>query len=89
MWPCYSVIVVISTCLAWGLDADVRQFLDRRKTAGNVLLLTTSADGSWLPDKDDRDFDAISGASVKENVPDMARNLLAKIQKRLSNENQR
>ncbi|MEJ2158238.1 MAG: hypothetical protein P8X96_23170 [Desulfobacteraceae bacterium] len=79
----YAAVVVINTCLAWGLDHEVRAFLESQKTTNNILLLTTSGDGSWLPDKRGRDFDAISGASIKANVSDVARHLLEKIQQRL------
>ena len=79
----YAVVVIINTCIAWGLDHDVSTFLDRQETTANIILLTTSGEGSWLPDKQGRDFDAISGASVKENVGDVARDLLATIQTKL------
>jgi len=84
----YAVIVIINTCLAWGLDDEISEFLDRQQTTGNIILLTTSGEGSWRPEKDGRDFDALSGASVKENVSDVARNLMDRIQKGLSHENQ-
>ena len=79
----YAAVVVINTCLAWGLDHEVSTFLDSQKTTGNIILLTTSGEGSWLPDKSGYDFDAISGASINENVSDVARNLMKKIQERL------
>jgi hypothetical protein len=79
----YAVVVVINTCLAWGLDHDVESFLDRQKATDNVILLTTSGDGSWLPNKRGRDFDAISGASVTTNVNTVAANLMGRIQKQL------
>ncbi|BBO75958.1 hypothetical protein DSCW_33750 [Desulfosarcina widdelii] len=84
----YAVIVIINTCLAWGLDDEVSDFLNRQQSTGNIILFTTSAEGTWLPDEGGRDFDAISGASVKENVHDVARDIMAKIQERLSHENQ-
>jgi predicted Zn-dependent peptidase len=79
----YAAVIVINTCLAWGLDHEVSTFLDGRKTTSNILLLTTSGDGAWLPDKNGRDFDAISGASVKANIGEVARNIMERIQKRL------
>ena len=79
----YAAVVVINTCLAWGLDHEVSTFLDSQKTTSNIILFTTSSEGSWLPDKHGLDFDAISGASVKANVGDVARNLMERIQKRL------
>jgi hypothetical protein len=80
----YGAVVVINTCLAWGLDHEVSAFLESQKTNSNIILLTTSGEGSWLPNKRGRDFDAISGASIEANVSDVARNLLERIQKRLA-----
>jgi hypothetical protein len=82
----YAVIVIINTCLAWGLDDEVSNFLDSQQSTRNVILYTTSAEGSWLPEKHGRDFDAISGASVKENVHDAARDLMERIKEKLSYE---
>ncbi len=76
----YGAVVVINTCLAWGLDHDVRTFLDSQKTTANIILLTTSGEGSWLPDKGGRDFDAMSGASVKANVGNVAQELMERVQ---------
>ena len=80
----YAVVVVISTCLAWGLDHEVRTFLDKQITTSNIILLTTSGKGSWLPDKRKYECDAISGASVKANIVETARTLTEKIEERLS-----
>jgi hypothetical protein len=79
----YAAVVVINTCLAWDLDNDVSEFLDRQKTTANIILLTTSGDGLWLPDKRGREFDAISGASIEANITDVAQYLMERIQKRL------
>lgn len=79
----YSAVVVINTCLAWGLDHEINGFLNRQQQTANIILLTTSGEGTWLPDKQGRDFDAISGASVKTNVGDVAQDLLERIQERL------
>jgi hypothetical protein len=80
----YAAVVVINTCLAWGLDHDVEAFLNRQEATANIILLTTSGDGSWLPAKRGRDFDAISGASVTTNVNAVAGDLMARIQSRLN-----
>jgi hypothetical protein len=80
----YAAVVVINTCLAWGLDHDVEVFLDRQEATANIILLTTSGDGSWLPAKRGRDFDAISGASVTTNANAVAGDLMARIQSRLN-----
>lgn len=79
----YAAVVVINTCLAWGLDSDIDAFLERQATTGNLILLTTSGSGRWLPDTRGYDYDAISGASVKANIGDVARNIVEKIQRKL------
>lgn len=79
----YSAVVVINTCLAWGLDNEIKTFLNHQQQTANIILMTTSGEGTWLPDKQGLDFDAISGASVKSNVGDVAQDLLERIQKRL------
>lgn len=79
----YAAVVVINTCLAGGFDHDVSGFLNRQKMTDKIILLTTSGDGIWLPDKRGRDFDAISGASIKANISDVAQYLMERIQKRL------
>ena len=79
----YGAVVVINTCLAWGLDHDVETFLGRQTATGNVILLTTSGDGVWLPAKNGRDFDAISGASIPTNVNAVADDLFARIEDRV------
>ena len=75
----YAAVIVINTCLAWGLDNDVQIFLDREKTATNIILLTTSGKGVWLPDKAGRDFDAISAASEMTSVDSVTRNVMVSI----------
>jgi hypothetical protein len=79
----YAAVVVINSCLAWGLDSDVQTFLDREKTATNIIVLTTSGKGAWLPDKAGRDFDAISAASKTTSVDTVARDVMVKIQSQL------
>lgn len=79
----YDVIVVISTCFAWGLDRDVEAFLDRQEKHANIVLVTTSGDGGWLPDKSGRDFDAVSSASRMTTVDVVVREVLARINTRL------
>lgn len=75
----YAAVVVINTCLAWGLDHDVQTFLDRQTTDKNVILLTTSGSGAWLPEKGERDFDAISAASKMTTVDAVVRDVMAMI----------
>lgn len=79
----YGAVVVISTCRAWGLERDVQTFLDRQKTHANIILVTTSGGGDWLPDKGGRDIDAISSASRLTSVEGIARDVLGKIKRRL------
>ena len=82
----YTAVVVINTCLAWGLDHDVQAFLDRQKTDTNIIVVTTSGEGTWLPDKGGRDFDSISAASKMTTVDGVARDVMVRIQSRLHDE---
>ncbi len=75
----YAAVVVINSCLAWGLDNDVQTFLDRQNTATNIIILTTSGNGAWLPEKGSRDFDAISAASEMTSVDSVTRNVMVRI----------
>ena len=61
----------------------LQTFLDREKTATNIIVLTTSGKGAWLPDKGGRDFDAISAASKTTSVDTVARDVMVKIQSQL------
>lgn len=79
----YPAIVVINTCLAWGVDNDIESFLKKRPSHTNIILMTTSAAGDWLPDKRGRDFDAISGASQITNIDAVAQDLMARIRERM------
>ena len=79
----YAAVVVINSCLAWGLDTDVQTFLDREKTATNIIVLTTSGKGAWLPDRCDKDFDAISAASKMTSVDTVVNDVMASIKSRL------
>jgi len=79
----YDVIVVISTCLAWGLDRDVQTFLNRQEKHANIILVTTSGDGGWLPDRNGREFDAVSSASKMTAVDAVVRDVLTRIAARL------
>jgi len=81
----YDVIVVISNCVAWGLERDVQLFLNRQKKHANIILVTTSGNGSWLPVKGGRDLDAISSASKMTAVDGVVREVMAKINVRLHN----
>ena len=79
----YTAVIVINTCLAWGLDYDVQAFLNSQKTDANIILLTTSGNGAWLPDKGEKDFDAISAASKMTNVDAVVRDVMGSIRPRL------
>jgi hypothetical protein len=78
----YHAVVVISNCLAWGLDHEVQEFLDRQETHANIILVTTSGDGDWLPERDGRDFDAISSASRLSSADGIVRDVMVTIGRR-------
>jgi hypothetical protein len=75
----YTAVVLINTCIAWGMDPDVVTFLDHYEGQGNIIVLTTSGDGDWLPDMGGRTFDAISSASEKPRIDGVADEIINKI----------
>lgn len=81
----YTAVVMINTCIAWGLDRHVGRFLDRHESHGHMIVLTTSGDSHWVPDMKGRDFDAIAAASTEADVDTVAAKIISKIQAVLQN----
>ena len=75
----YDVVLVISTCLAWGFDEEVRSFIGRHPSHDNMIFFTTSASGDWMPDKEKLDYDAISSASELSDVESAAGNIMSSV----------
>ena len=75
----YNAIVMINTCMSWDMDRSVHGFLDQHEDHSNMIVLTTSGDGDWLPKMKGRNFDAISSASKKANVEEIANQIIEKI----------
>lgn len=82
----YSAVVLISTCIAWKLDRHVNGFFNRHEHHDNMIVLTTSGDGDWVPDKKGRNFDAISSASQSVKINEVADSIVEKIGSLLADE---
>lgn len=75
----YQVIVLINTCMGWDWDMAVNAFLKGKTDAANVIVLTTSASGKWLPKKNAAHVDAIAGATKKSDPGPVAEDIINKI----------
>jgi hypothetical protein len=75
----YSAVVLINTCIAWGMDRRVNKFLNRLEDQSNIIVLTTSGDGEWVPKMKDRNFDAVSAASEEANIDETAEKIVSKV----------
>lgn len=75
----YDAIVLINMCIAWGLDPEVDGFIKRHTDHSHMIVVTTSGDGKWKPDKHGRTYDAISSASEQANVGVIADEITTKI----------
>jgi hypothetical protein len=75
----YDAVVIMNTCMAWGLDPKVDGFLKRSKDRSNIVVLTTSGNGTWMPKAEGRGFDAIASASKKTDVDKIADTILEKL----------
>lgn len=75
----YDAILILTTCIGWGMDSATESFLKRHRDHDHVVVLITSGAGDWKPDMDEWDFDAVTSASVMEDAESVAKTLLEKI----------
>ncbi len=75
----YDAIAMINTCMSWDMDRNVKGFLKRHEDQSNMIVLTTSGGGDWMPKMKGRNFDAVSAASKKEKVDEVAGDIVGKI----------
>jgi hypothetical protein len=75
----YSAVVLINTCMSWDMDRNVKAFLKRHKEQSNIIVLTTSGSGGWLPKMKGHNFDAISSASQEDKVDVVADEIITKV----------
>jgi hypothetical protein len=68
----YDAVVLINTVMAWRMDRKVDAFLKNHIDQSNIIVLSTSGDGKWIPDADEMFYDAISSASETGKVGPVA-----------------
>jgi hypothetical protein len=79
----YDAVVLINTCMAWGLDPKVDGFLKRQKQQSHVVVLTTSGNGTWMPGAEGRTYDAIASASKRADADKIADAILERVDRLL------
>jgi hypothetical protein len=75
----YAVIVIFNTCMSWDWDRNIRAFLKRKQDARNVIVLTTSGNGTWKPRRNPASVDAVASASLDTSVEATATTIISKI----------
>ncbi|MBC8236245.1 hypothetical protein H8E77_42400 [bacterium] len=75
----YAAVVLINKSMSWDMDRNVKGFLKRHKEQSNMIVLTTSGDGEWLPKMKGRHFDAISSASQEDKIDEIADEIISKV----------
>jgi len=75
----FKAVVLINTCMWWTMDPDVKEFLERHNDTGNMIVLTTSGGGKWVPRMKETDFDTISSASKRSEADVLAGEIVEKI----------
>ena len=75
----YSAIVVVNTCIGWGIDRKTKSFLDKTEKQDNIIILTTSGDGDWKPKMENYSFDAVSSASELVKTDEVAEEIISKL----------
>ncbi len=82
----YNALVVIHTWENWKPPTVVRQFMDRTiDFHDKMVVLTTSGQGSYTITQIDalytmENIDALAGESNLEDVPDFAKNIVARLE---------
>lgn len=79
----YDAVVILNTCMNWTMDRHVESFLNRHPYQGNMIILTTSGDGDWLPSMKGRTFDAVSSASQMDRADEIVKRILERVQQLL------
>lgn len=79
----YSAVVIINTAMGWTVDVPVEKFLKKFGKMDSIIVLTTADGGDVLPDMRDRNIDAMSSASVMDQVGTLADTLIAKVDRLL------
>lgn len=73
----YSAILLIHTWENWKPPVQIENFIRRTKLyQDKIVVITTSGDGSYQMD----DIDAITGASLPENILPMAEESIKRLQ---------
>lgn len=75
----FTAVVIINACMSWDWDRNVIAFLKGKTDAANVIVLTTSGSGKWLPGKSKFHVDAIAAASEKASIDSTAETIVNKI----------
>ncbi len=78
----YQAVVIVTTTLAGTLDPKVTSFLEKVHDKSRVVLVTTSSDGTWLPDKGA--YDSLSAASRLDDAARLAAEAAAAVRRRLA-----
>ena len=65
--------------MGWTVDVEVERFLEKYGAMDSIIVLTTSDGGDVLPDMQNRNIDAISSASVKDQIQPVADEMIGKI----------
>lgn len=75
----YSAVILINTAMGWQIDRKVEYFLAKHEDVSSIIVLTTSNGGDILPVTKERQIDAISSASTKEETKHVADIIISKI----------
>ena len=79
----YSAVLIINTAMGWTVDIPVEKFLKRFGELSNIIVLTTADGGDVYPNLKNRNIDAISSASVMDQVDTLAGDIVRKIKRLL------
>ncbi len=75
----YTAIILMTRCTSWAIDSEVKAFLEKNPELSGIVVLITSGDGDWMPDMEEKKFDAITSASVMAGADSVSEEILEKV----------
>lgn len=79
----YQCIVILNTCVAWGLDSVVNRFVETALDKQKIFILVTAGNDEWKV-SESMGVDAMTSASESDQTDALAEKVLEEIRSRIS-----
>jgi hypothetical protein len=79
----WSAIIILHTWENWKPQKDAEQFITRQTSIDKIIAITTSGSGNYTI----KNIDAISSASLKQQIPELVNEITQRVEKILQKQN--